>query len=309
MWVEQIRALSTDELVDLNIYFYGEENVLTRDRRILVPKIRHAKKRYIFYMMDKDAYKCLRKVYREPMRFLNRKIYHPQQAVAMGFVDEIIPDPNTHYRNYEINKEALPVVEKLYRARHYDPLIKEFHRFDEIMFGLIHTYGMLELNQCVELLKAYGFDADPRRLAACLRWRYALKDVMQIFDVTDKDKEISYIIMKDLHYPNCLEAYKARGNQNLFVDEKKLRQRADRYFAMQQIEFEELMKKLLTTLSRNFTISTLKRLIDCYQYDLCDFPHQYMLERVFGEDEIGPYLTLAKESLIHVYDTNVEALK
>lgn len=302
-WQEQLQALSDPELADLCGYLYGFERVQDADREQLENQLLHGKKRSVFYLMDKDAYKTIKRLIRHPDRPLSYCYYPVDQLLDLGIIAEMPAlDSDENHGWYTICEEAMDFVVKVSRARHYDKLIMMMQKMDELLLGLFHTYGLLELHQCAEMLEEYGIAMEPQRLFAAITWRFTLRDDLHGFQIRQHGEAISFIMLRGLDFISTYQGIRCYAQYYYDeISEAKLRKRCDRYFARQLPEVKALASYLQAVFSRKLIRSIICELIDTYQYHERDFSYTTMIQRVFDPAESAAKLAAAIAALPDIY--------
>lgn len=296
-------ALSDEQLSDLIGYLYGFERYATQDRAALEHLLLHGKKRSFFYLSDKGAYKTIKCLLRHPDRPLHLTHYPIAQLLELGVIEEV-PSLTLEkdYGWYQIREEAYDFAQRIARTRHYEPLIVELKRQDEILFGLFHSYGMLELNQCCDMLKQYGIEMDPQHLFSSLTWRLSRREVLQGIQLQRRNKTACFIILRGLDFMKTYHGITAYPHLLYeFKDESEIKRRSERYFASEFDALIELRRFLLQSFSRRFTKTILQELIDAYQYHVCDFTFEETILRVFDQELSKKLIEKAITALPDIY--------
>lgn len=302
-WKEHLQQMDDEALRDLCGYLYGSEKAEKLGHDSLVQSLLQGKYRYVFELIDKSAYKTLRRLYRHPDRPVYYDTYPVDQLLSLHMIEEI---PSLYHEKthgwYRIKEEALMFVQKMYSARHYDALLNKMEEFDEILMGLFHTFGLLELHQCVEMLAMYGIDITPQRLFSSISWRLSIREYLQAFQLNQHGACMSFIILRDLDLSEALQAIVAQKQyEYTLCDKASMRKRCNRYYTMESIELVQLMEQLKVSFTKRFAIDVAKELIDTYQYHCTSFTREYMIYRVMKEEDIKPYLELAIHAIPDLY--------
>lgn len=302
-WNDVLSNMETAELRDLCGYLYGFEIAEKRSHEELVESLIHGKNRYFFELIDKEAFKTLRRLVRHPDRPINYAHYQVDQLLTLHMIEEL---PNIEQSPmlgwYKLRDEALPFANKIAHVRHYAPLLVKLEAFEEILMGLFHTFGLLELHQCVEMLAAYGIEIAPQQLFSSISWRLSIREHLQAFQLKQRGQLVSFIILRGLNLSEALSTIMSQKQYDyILCDKEEMRRRSDRYYAMASIEMTQLIEQLKTVFTKRFAIDVAKELIDTYQYHTTTFTKEYMIVRVIEEDEIRPYLELAIRSIPDVY--------
>lgn len=302
-WQEQIQVLSDQELVDLCGYLYGFVQIDHADRNQLEEKLLHGKNRNIFYLIDKNAYKTIKRLIRHPDRSLTYRYYPVDQLLELGII-EVIPawDNDEDHGWYRICDEAMAFAMKVSRARHFDPLIATMQKMDELLLGLFHTYGLLELHQCAEMLEEYGITMAPQRLFAAITWRLTLRDHLHGFQIRQHGDTMAFIMLRGLDFILTYQGIR-RYSQYYYdeISESQVRQRRDRYYARHLPEVKALAQYLRPSFSRKFIRTIIEELIDAYQYHEREFQFTAMIQRVFDPQAAAAKITAAKMALPDIY--------
>lgn len=302
-WQQMVEALSEEQLHDLLGYLYGFERCQNLERSRLEHMLLHGKKRSFFYLCDKSAYKTLKCLIRHPDRPLHLPHYPVEQLLELNVIEEVPSlTKEQDYGWYQIREEAYDFVQRIARTRHYDPLMASLKQQDEILLGLFHSYGLLELNQCCEMLKQYGIIMDPQHLFSSLTWRIPRREVLHGFQLQRRNQIVSFIILNDLDFMKTYKAITAYPKLTYdLCDIDELTKRKSRYYAMNLPAMQSLREYMLKAFSRKFTQTILQQLIDAYQYHSCDFTFEATIFRVFNEAESRPYLEQAITALPDIY--------
>ncbi len=302
-WKNQIAALSDLEVADLCGYLYGFDRIQGMEREQLEHQLLHGKKRSIFYLIDKDAYKTIKRLIRHPDRPLTYCYYPVEQLLELNIIEEIPAlDSDEEHGWYRICEEAMDFAQKVSRARHFDSLVAMMQKMDELLLGLFHTYGLLEVHQCAEMLEDYGVDMDPHRLYASITWRLTLRGTLHGFQVRQHGDAIAFIMLRGLDFISTYQGI--RSYPQYYYDdfsEAQLRKHKDRYFAKQLPELKELTRYLRTVFSRKLIHTILEELIDTYQYHDKDFTYTETIQRVFDPAESMKKLANAIAALPDIY--------
>lgn len=302
-WKQTVESLSDEQLQDLIGYLYGFERYAQKDRNQLEHLLLHGKKRSFFYLSDKGAYKTIKCLLRHPDRPLHLTHYPVDQLLELQIIEEV---PSLMMEKdfgwYQIREEAFDFAQRIARTRHYDPLMAELKRQDMILFGLLHSYGMLELNQCCDMLKQYGVIIEPRHLFSSLTWRLSRREVLQGIQLQRRNQTVSFILLRGLDFMSTYKGITAHPSISYKrFDSEEIISRSKRYFALEQGAVVELRNFMLQSFSRKFTQTILQELIDAYQYHACDFTFEDTMIRVFDKTKTSQYLEKAITALPDIY--------
>lgn len=298
-----VEALSEDEIRDIVGFLYGFDRYEQKERSELEQLLYHGKRRNFFYLTDKTAYKTIKCLLRHPDRPLHLTHYPVDQLLELQIIEEVASlTMEKDFGRYQIREEALDFAQRIARTRHYDPLIFDLKQQDDVLFGLLHSYGLLELNQCCDLLKQYGMELDPRHLFSSLTWRLSRREVLQGLQLKRRNQTVSFIILRGLDFMNTYKGITAYPNLSYkSCDKTEMLLRKDRYFALNLPSMLVLKDFLLTSFSRRFTQTILQELIDAYQYHTCDLTFEPTIYRVYGETKSRQYLEQAITALPDIY--------
>lgn len=302
-WAQQLEYMDVEQLRDLCFYLYQKESMVQKDKAELIHALLHGKKKFLCMLLDKQAIKTLKQLCHHPDRLLHLSVYPVSQLLEVTFIEEVpCIEVRKGYGWYRIRKEAQLVSEQFVRARHYDERIAQMQRLDDIVLGLLHTYGVLDLKQCMLFLQSYGIEVEENWLFAFFSWRLSIRDICQGFLVSTEKGSRAFIKLREIeffsftkalhHYPQYIYD---------FIEEAELRSRKDRYFAKGLAEFEVLNDQLYKRFSHHFIQMNMRMMIDAYQYHVCEHVMEQKLIRVFSEPEIRPYLDAVKAALPDIY--------
>lgn len=298
-----ISDLNDEQLKDLIGYLYGFERYAAADRLRLEHLLLHGKRRCFFYISDKSAYKTLKCLIRHPDRPLHLTHYPVEQLLELQVIEEIptlIMEKD--YGWYQIREEAYDFVQRITRTRHYDPLMVHLKLQDELLFGLFHSYGLLELNQCCEMMERCGVSINAKHLYSSLTWRLSRRDILQGISLQRRNQIVYFILLRGLDFMKTYRGITAQSKLSYAdYDREQILKRKDRYFALRLTAMMELKQFLLQSLSRRFTQTILQELIDAYQYHACEFTFEEIIFRVFGAEESKKYLDQAITALPDIY--------
>ncbi len=302
-WNEMAAALSEEQLRDLIGYLYDFERCQNKNRSQLEHLLLHGKKRNFFYLCDKSAYKTVKCLLRHPNRPLHLPHYPVEQLLELNVIEEIPSlTKEKDYGWYQIREEAHDFAQRIARTRHYDPLMAEMKRQDDIILGLFYSYGLLEMNQCCEMLRNYGVTIDPEHLFSSVTWRLSRRNVLQGVQIQRRGQTASFIILNDLDFMNTYRGITAHPDLTYeLCSQDELLKRTSRYYAIELPAMKELKNYLLKSFSRKFAQTILQELIDAYQYHACAFTFEATIFRVFPETESRPYLEQAITALPDIY--------
>jgi len=301
-WLEQIQALPEEQLRDLMSYLYGSR-YQNSDLETLQQTLLHGKKRCFFYLCDKQAYKTLKRLIRHPDRSIHLQRYPIEQLLQLGMAEEI---PSLHREKnigwYQIRDEALPFAKSVFKIRHYDRLVFNLQRQDDILLGLFHSYGLLELHQCCNMMAQYGIDIDSEQLFLSITWRLPRSEYLQGFQLHQHGKVASFIMLRGLDFISAYQGIRMHAGVPYAVcEEQEMRKRKHRYYAMETAPMLALKQYLIKAFSRQYALAVLREFIDAFQYHTCEFTYEKTLYRVFGEAEMKPYLEAAMTALPDIY--------
>ncbi len=303
MWQYQLEAMDDEALRDLIGYLYGYEKYADANREKMIHILLTGKKRSVFYLMDKNAFKTLRRLVRHPDRPLTYRYYPVDQLLELSMIEEVPHLENDETRGwYQIRKEAMPFALRVAKNRHYDPLVAQLQKQDELLLGMFHTFGLLELNQCVRMLAEYGIIIESEHLFAAMTWRLRIREQLQAFQIRQNDEAMSFIMLRGM---NFMELY--RGIMQYpeipytLCCEEEMRSRTQRYYAAKKEALKPLENHLLTHFSRRFVRGVVHELIDVYQYHTGSFTYEDMIYRVFAKEEIAPLLEEAIQAIPDQY--------
>lgn len=302
-WHERVHALSDQELFDLCGYLYGFAAIADDDRERLEKRLLSGKRRNVFYLIDKNAYKTIRRLIRHPDRPVTYRYYPVDQLLELGMIESIPAWDNDEVHGwYQIRTEALDFATRVSRARHFDPLVKRMMKMDQCLLGLLHTYGMLELHQCAQMSMQYGITMEPQRLFAAVTWRLTLRDELQGLLVRQHGTAMAFILLRGLEFvPTYQGICRFPQYEYELIEEATLIQRKDRYYAQQLPKLQELTRYLRTAFSRKLVKAIITEFIDAYQYHVRQFPFMTMMQRVFDADELTRQLNEARQCLPDIY--------
>lgn len=288
MWQYQLEAMSDDALRDLLGYLYGYEKYADADREKMIHILLTGKKRSVFYLMDKEAFKTLRRLVRHPDRPLTYRYYPVDQLLELSMIEEVPHLESDEIRGwYQIRKEAMPFALRVAKNRHYDPLVAQMQKQDELLLGMFHTFGLLELSQCVQFLAAYGITIEAERLFAAMTWRLSIREQLQAFQIRQNDEIMSFIMLRGMDFMELYHGIMQYPKiPYTLCAQEEMRSRTDRYFAVKKEAMKQLEKRLLMHFSRRFAHDVLHELIDVYQYHCTAFTREAMIYRVFAREEI-----------------------
>ncbi len=303
MWRDQLEAMSDEDLRDLLGYLNGDAKYEHADRVTMVQALLNGKKRSVFYLMDKDAFKTLRRLVRHPDRPLAYRYYPVKQLLELAMI-EAIPhlDHDDEGGWYQIREEAMPFALRVAHNRHYEPLVNEMRLFDQLMMGLMHSYGVLELGQCTRLLAHYGLDFQADRLFAAISWRLSIREQLQAFQMRSATRVTSFIMLRGMDFMDLhRHIQKYRDLPYRCLPKDALLMRKERYFALANEEMKQLSEALLKRFSRKLVQRILYDLIEAKQYHRGPFSYEDVIYRVFEKEAIIAYLQAASASIPDLY--------
>lgn len=302
-WKHKLSLMDCEALQDLCCYLYDSDRYATQDKEALIDVLLHGKLRQLFYLMDKSAFKTLKRLVRHPDRTVTLSIYPVEQLLQLHLIEEIpmlIEEPDTGW--YRIREEAQELAVRLERSRHFDHMMNRMIRMDELLLGIFHTFGVLELHQCQAILQMYDIDIRPQRLFSMMNWRLPIRDELMSFQITGKKQSLSFIMLRGLDFQKVTKGLRRFPEYTYeLCDEMEMRRRKDRYFQKDLPEFEVLNAQLRKHFSRHFVADNTIEMIEAYQYHTTHHKKEHMILRVFEETKMRPYLEAVKAALLDVY--------
>lgn len=294
-WEMQLDALTTSQCIDLYTYLWNCDV----EHYDVKQRILHGKKKHLFKLIDKDAFKTMRRLYRHQERAIDTTIYPVEQLLEVGIAREVTIEG---FPQYELHPQAIPFVKSIMHARHFDEYLKSWQLRDYLLMGIMHTYGMLEVEHLCVLLKNYDIVVEAQEVMQSVRWRLSIRNQLQIYNKQKGKQAQSYIALKNCDFEKL---YKLRkSNSDIFrktYTYEDMIDRKDRYYALENSEVQDFMKELRTRFSQQFVETSAKEMIDVYVYHFGSFTHYDMIIRVLNKEKIDTLKERAIASFDMIY--------